>query len=165
MHKYSASGTPTHPLKAISHHIFHTREYFLYGEEHRIYLCNISVFIIIEKSKRKCLNDQKGIFSADSIINHLNGDQQGKVNVVWHNQWPQTTILVIKLCYVFHSQPWACCSPVIKRRGIRYDRNWPFGTLDVPLKTGQTNTGQTNMCPKHKIRKLVLTLHAVIEII
>ena len=42
------------------------------------------------------------------------------------------TILAVKLCYVFHSQPhqcpWECYSPVIiylngTRRGIRYDRN------------------------------------------
>ncbi len=32
-------------IKAISHHIFRNLKAFLYGEEHRIYLCNISVFM------------------------------------------------------------------------------------------------------------------------
>ncbi len=45
------SGGPY--IKAISHHIFLNLRSFLYGEERRIYLCNISVFIKVVKVVQK----------------------------------------------------------------------------------------------------------------
>ncbi len=69
-------------LKVINHCIFRNLKAFLYGEEHRMYFCNIPVFMSREKRdslvkiwlrrfKKKSLNDQKRRFSEDSVVNHI----------------------------------------------------------------------------------------------
>ncbi len=43
----STSQSITYTFKGISHCIFRNLKAFLYGEEHRMYLCNISVFVVV----------------------------------------------------------------------------------------------------------------------
>ncbi len=61
-------------VKVINHCIFRNLKAFLYGEEHRMYFCNIRdslVKIWLRWFKRKCLNDQKIGNPNQSVVNHL----------------------------------------------------------------------------------------------